>query len=421
VQTHIAGGSSWPAQLAYVAAALFTLASGGTNLIYGWSKGTDTATSLVWAAVSVGVSIIFALSWPALIISLDRRQWARAVLVLIALLVTGTYSVSAALGSAMGGRANAAIEEKDTKDRKAKAQAAWDAAKAELDTLTAKPTTELQSLIDAAKTELAKLPATRSVAEIEASLRAARRDPYRYSCALINGSLGISCPKLDAEKARALQRERLTAKIGGWAGEMEQADQRRSEQREKAQAAMDKAATELAKNGPAKIANSDAVALASYLSALGIETTADRVNKLLVLLAVICVECGGGLALAVGMALGDGTVVGSAAVADFGKASRSAPSHPSPTAVRETLANGGEDGSVRTARSPHSPTRARLLQLIAEGKGGLRADQRSLGEALGVSATRIRQLIKELVAAGTIRVRTSSTGSLITLVEGGRA
>ena len=140
---------------------------------------------------------------------------------------TGAYSIAAALGSAMGGRANAAIEEKDAKDRKAKAQAAWDTAKAELDTLTAKPVTELQSLIDTAKTDLAKLPATRSVAEIEASLRAARRDPYRYSCTLINGSLGISCPKLDAEKARALQRERLTAKIGGWAGEMGQADQRR--------------------------------------------------------------------------------------------------------------------------------------------------------------------------------------------------
>jgi len=43
------------------------------------------------------------------------------------------------------------------------------------------------------------------------------------------------------------------------------------------------------------VANSDAVALAGYLSGLGVETTADRVNKLLVLLAVLVIECGGGL------------------------------------------------------------------------------------------------------------------------------
>ena len=72
-------GPTWPARLSFVAAGLFTLASSGTNLIYGWSKGTDPASSLVWAAVSVGVSIIFALSWPALINSLDRHQWARAI------------------------------------------------------------------------------------------------------------------------------------------------------------------------------------------------------------------------------------------------------------------------------------------------------------------------------------------------------
>jgi hypothetical protein len=50
-----------------------------------------------------------------------------------------------------------------------------------------------------------------------------------------------------------------------------------------------------------------------------------------------------------------------------------------------------------------------------------RIGQEGLAEALGVTSARVRQLLKELAAAGTIRVRTSSTGSLITLVEGGRA
>ncbi len=79
----------------------------------------------------------------------------------------------------------------------------------------------------------------------------------------------------------------------------------RAKRRAELEAKIERAAGELANTGPAKLANSDAVALAAYLSALGIETSADRVNKLLVLLAVLVIECGGGLALAVGMALGD--------------------------------------------------------------------------------------------------------------------
>ena len=119
---------------------------------HGWSKGTDTASSLVWAAVSIGVSIIFALWWPALIISLDRRQWAHAATVFVALVVTGTFSVSAALGSAMGGRANAAVEESKLHDQRAKAQAAYDTATAERDGLRAsRPPAELEVIVAGAK------------------------------------------------------------------------------------------------------------------------------------------------------------------------------------------------------------------------------------------------------------------------------
>ena len=36
---------TWPQRLAYTAAALFTLSSGGTNLIYGLTQGTDLAVA----------------------------------------------------------------------------------------------------------------------------------------------------------------------------------------------------------------------------------------------------------------------------------------------------------------------------------------------------------------------------------------
>jgi hypothetical protein len=66
----------------------------------------------------------------------------------------------------------------------------------------------------------------------------------------------------------------------------------------------------------AKVANSDAKALARYLSAAGLDVTPDRLNDLLVLLAVVMVEVGGGLSLAVGMALSGPTREATAASPD---------------------------------------------------------------------------------------------------------
>ena len=129
-------------------------------------------TSIVWSGVAGAVAVVFALSWPALIRSVDAKRYSAALIALVAMLLSGAYSVTAALGSAAGGRANAAATETATTDARNKAQAAYDAAKAELDALAiATPAAEIQGLIETTKSELAKLPAGRSAAEVEASLR----------------------------------------------------------------------------------------------------------------------------------------------------------------------------------------------------------------------------------------------------------
>ena len=69
------------------------------------------------------------------------------------------------------------------------------------------------------------------------------------------------------------------------------------------EAKIEKATADLAANKPTKIANSDAVALATYLSGLGFDVDADRINKWLVLLAVLIVECGAGVSIVVGTTL----------------------------------------------------------------------------------------------------------------------
>ena len=181
----------WPARLCYAAAAIFSAASGGTNLIYGWNKGVDLPTSLVWAGVSVAVSIIFALSWPAFVLSLDRKQWARAAMVFVALVVIGTYSVVAALGSASGGRMNAAATELATTGARLRAEAAY----------------------EQARTVLAQLAPSRPLAEVEAMLAVAKPT---CRITVLNGKRDTFCTpnaSLVAERARAQRRVELQAQM----------------------------------------------------------------------------------------------------------------------------------------------------------------------------------------------------------------
>jgi hypothetical protein len=354
------GASAWPARFAYGAAALFSAASGITNLLYGIAKGTDFGTSLVWGTVSVAVSVVFALSWPAVILSADRKQWSRAAMALIALLLTGTYSVSAALGSAMGGRANAAIEQKDISDKRAKAQASY----------------------DGATTELTALKPSRPVAEVEALVESARPQ-----CRIV-----VTLNRRDTVCAKPAA---LTAELG------------RAKRRAELEQKIERARTELANSGPAKLANSDAVALATYLQGLGLPIDAERMNKLLVLLAVLIIECGGGLALAVGMALGDKAFA--AQTVHRGTVHSNAPP------IKEMPAAPIEITPAHTVHSPTLSARDRLLQMVRDDKGVLRTGHRALGEALGISATRAGQLLKQLAEDGAIRVRAGKTGTVVTL------
>ena len=99
---------------------IFTLASAGTNLLYGISKGVDLPTSIVWGAVAVAASLGLALAPSAFLVSLGTRRYSAAFVSLIAACIFGAYSVTAALGSATGGRMVAANEAADISDSRAR-------------------------------------------------------------------------------------------------------------------------------------------------------------------------------------------------------------------------------------------------------------------------------------------------------------
>lgn len=343
--------SPWPARAAYVAAAIFIGASGAVNITYGWHRGTDLPTSIIWASVAAAVAIVFALSWPALIRSLEERRVSAALIALCALVLSGAFSVSAALGSASAGRVQAGNTEQDAMDARERAQAAYDTAKG----------------------DLARLPPSRPAGELEALLAAAMRAPQRHGCAAINGSLRLSCPVLDAELARARQRERLAA-------------------------AMEKASTDLAANKTTRPANSDAKTLARYLQAIGVATSAERLDDLLVLLSVLMIEAGGGLCLALAMAL-----------SSVPNASKRQPD------TQERGETGTITPGITAAPAAQATDRSPVLAWL-EAQGG-RADTstRRLGAALGRTPSSVHGELKRLVAAGSIAMAAGAKGTRIAI------
>jgi hypothetical protein len=244
--------SPWPSRVAYAASAVFLAASGSINITYGWAKGETFASSLTWAAVSAGVAVVFALAWPALI---RARSWSEIGVALAALILAGSYSITAALGSAAGSRYNAANTEQTATDARKRARAAYDAATAEIATIEpSRPAAELLPLVEAAK------PQCRVRVD-----SAGRQTVCSKPSALL------------AELGRAHRRAELQDKA------------------DKADAVLNAA--------PARQANSDANALGRYLSAIGLEVSDARLNDLLTILAVVMIEAEGGLALALGLAL----------------------------------------------------------------------------------------------------------------------
>ena len=361
MMTPTTSGSRFPARLAFAAAMIFAAAAITTNATYGWSKGLDLAGSFVWSGVSIAAGFTQLLSWPAMVASSDRRQWGKAFAALCALLICGSYSIVAALGSASSGRTNAASEEKTISDTRKRTQSAY----------------------DAATSELAGMEATRPVAELEALVAGAR--PVCRVVVTTGSRQTVCAPpaSLVAELGRAKRRAELEAKA-------------------------DSAGAELTRMYTPKQANSDTHALAGYLSAFGVPVSEDTLNRILVVFAVITIEMGGGLALTLAMSLGD--------KAGVAQSVQTRAAHSEPLTSTEPAANQDQITDVHTMHRPAQSTRDRLLELVRNANGVLRTGHRGLAEALGVSATRAGQLLRDLVADGAIRVRASKTGSVITLV-----
>jgi hypothetical protein len=337
--------SPWPARAAYVSAAIFLAASGSINVTYGWGKGETIVSSLTWAAVSAGVAVVFALAWPALI---RGRSWSEIGVALAALMLAGSYSITAALGSAAGSRYNAATTEQSTTDARKRAQIAYNQAQAEIE----------------------KLEPSRSVAELLPLVEAAKPQ-----CRIRVDSTG---------------RQTVCAKPSGLLAELG-----RAHRRAELQGAVDKASAVLSAM-PGRQANSDANALGRYLSAIGLEVSDARLNDLLTILAVVMIEAGGGLALALGLALTPTTQRTDEHPAEH--------SRTPDTDTPNTTASGVRPVNVRPST---------VADWLALQGGKAQTSMRRLAAEIGRSPSAIHDELRKLSAAGVIAISAGPRGTWI--------
>jgi hypothetical protein len=198
----------------------------------------------------------------------------------------------------------------------------------------------------------------------------------------------------------------------------------RAKRRVELEAKIDTASAELAKNQPARVANSDAKALQRYLLAVGVDIAPERLNDLLVLLSVLMIEVGGSLALAIGIALGDAPAGRTAAPVSTQPEQPQTPALNalnSPGAAIETLPAPVFKPSVQL-RSDRAPAvqAADIVGLVREAGGALRTTTRRLGVQLGRPAASVHGELRRLATAGLISLNADSRGTLITVGSAAR-
>ena len=223
--------SAWQAKIAFACTALSSVASISTNAVYGWSKGDTLPSSIIWAALAIAVGATLLLSTAALFKALAAKTYSQAVFIAVGLLLCGTYSVVAAVGSATGQRMSASLSEDATSTARSEAQKA----------------------LETATTRQASLAPTRASAAIQAEIDGILIDPRLEGCVSINGPrTKEACPRV-----AVLKTELATAK----ATERDRAE---------AQASIDKARAELATLPAPRVANRDAKAVRPASERIGV-------------------------------------------------------------------------------------------------------------------------------------------------------
>jgi hypothetical protein len=142
----------------------------------------------------------------------------------------------------------------------------------------------------------------------------------------------------------------------------------------------------------------------------------DAVNRLLVFLAVLVIECGGGLALAVGMSVSEhrGQDVREQAFTNVSPL-RSPPTNTGGKVLR-TRSERSTNATVFAPVRSRKAVREALVATLRERGGPLQTSIRRLAQHLGTTPTTLHTVAGELMAAGVVSVVSGRQGSVFRLL-----
>lgn len=162
--------SKLPYSLCVLSGLTFSLASILTNVLYALGKTEEPAGQALWCSVAVAASVTLAVCPTAFLQALRQRALGGAVVAFLAFLLCGAYSLSGALGSAVGVRLSSEATATDTDGKRLRAQQNYDTAKKELEALkdatgskALKRKGELSTTLEAASLELSTLGPSKPV------------------------------------------------------------------------------------------------------------------------------------------------------------------------------------------------------------------------------------------------------------------
>jgi hypothetical protein len=355
--------------LAYMAATLLIAATCAQSLQYGWETGSARSDihGAIMAAAALGAALAAPISWLAASRCFARWQIGRGLVAIALGLGCLGFGTLASLGFTTTTRDALQAQRGAGADEYRNAAQRHAAAAAELQALQpSRPATELLAIIETAS------------------------DQRRLAA-------------LRVELARSEKREELKRAIQAADADMRTAAGRRS----------------------GTVNDPQAVALAAYAAALGFDVRPERIGPWVSLVLVVFFELAAGTSLVVASAASEcSRRPPPGATPQTPPTAETPPSAaPRPLQAAQTPANDSSDGRDYNDEPP-APRRGRprrqslgaMADRIRERGGAVDGSLASLGTVLGTGAkATTHRALAALVAAGTVRVQSTSAGTRVVL------
>jgi hypothetical protein len=253
--------SAYPARIAFASGLLITGASILTNISSAIQKMPDLSSQIIAGSIAAACAGLVSISLASAVKSLKARDFGTATIAALIFSLTATFSVTSALGVIGAPRIGAADIQAAQKDERKRIVEARERALAELGTISA---------------------STRSAAELNSAMLNILAQPGVNGCVVIDGPqtrkfCGILA-SLKSEQEAYTRRSALNGTIT-------------------------RLDAELASMAAPKVANGDAVSIVALAAVFGVKVEVATVNAALMILAVLILELGGGVAFTLAQSL----------------------------------------------------------------------------------------------------------------------